>query len=403
MAEIVKAGFIADPVILDLIEADPQAAARPHRRGAARVDPARDRGQGRRGRRRREGIGRCARSSTTATPWPTPSNGASATSGATAPRCRSAWCSPPSWAGWPAGSTTPPCGRHRDVLTALGLPVTYDADALPELLEYMAGDKKTRSGMLRFVVLDGLAKPGRLEGPDPALLAAAYAEVMPPVARRRQMTTVLVLNGPNLGRLGQREPEVYGSTTYDDLVAMIEAEAAELGLSAVVRQSDSEAQLMAWLHAAADAGRPGDPQRRCADPHLDRAAGCLRASYGAADRGAHLECACARGLSAPLLPERGGDRSHRRTRSAGLPAGAALPRGARQPPERGRRLLRGCSSSSTPLGLSQWAARAPRWPPSRSAPRGNPAPLLIRPGSAGSARCDRRRGPRRTRRSRYRR
>ena len=67
--------------------------------------------------------------------------------------------------------------RHRDVLTALGLPVSYDADALPELLGYMAGDKKTRSGVLRFVVLDGLAKPGRLEGPDPALLAAAYADV----------------------------------------------------------------------------------------------------------------------------------------------------------------------------------------------------------------------------------
>jgi 3-dehydroquinate synthase len=67
--------------------------------------------------------------------------------------------------------------RHRDVLMALGLPVTYDADALPELLGYMAGDKKTRSGVLRFVVLDGLGRPGRLEGPDPALLAAAYAEV----------------------------------------------------------------------------------------------------------------------------------------------------------------------------------------------------------------------------------
>ncbi len=70
------------------------------------------------------------------------------------------------------------------------------------------------------------------------------------------MSTVLVLNGPNLGRLGQREPEVYGSTTYDDLVAMIEAEAAELGLSAAVRQSDSEAQLISWVHAAADAGDP---------------------------------------------------------------------------------------------------------------------------------------------------
>jgi 3-dehydroquinate dehydratase-2 len=70
------------------------------------------------------------------------------------------------------------------------------------------------------------------------------------------VSTVLVLNGPNLGRLGQREPEVYGSTSYDDLVAMIEAEAAELGLSAAVRQSDSEAQLISWVHAAADAGDP---------------------------------------------------------------------------------------------------------------------------------------------------
>lgn len=68
--------------------------------------------------------------------------------------------------------------------------------------------------------------------------------------------TVLVLNGPNLGRLGRREPEVYGNTSYDDLVAMIEAEAGELGLAAVVRQSESEAQLLAWLHAAADAGDP---------------------------------------------------------------------------------------------------------------------------------------------------
>jgi len=70
------------------------------------------------------------------------------------------------------------------------------------------------------------------------------------------MTTVLVLNGPNLDRLGRREPDVYGSTSYDDLVAMIEAEATELGLNAVVRQSNSEAQLLDWLHAAADAGDP---------------------------------------------------------------------------------------------------------------------------------------------------
>lgn len=53
------------------------------------------------------------------------------------------------------------------------------------------------------------------------------------------MTTVNVINGPNLGRLGRRETQVYGSTTHDDLVAMIEQEATELGLKAVVRQSDS--------------------------------------------------------------------------------------------------------------------------------------------------------------------
>ena len=70
--------------------------------------------------------------------------------------------------------------RHRAILTSLGLPVGYDADAFPDLLEYMAGDKKTRAGVLRFVVLDGLAKPGRLAGPDPALLAAAYTEVAAP-------------------------------------------------------------------------------------------------------------------------------------------------------------------------------------------------------------------------------
>ena len=44
------------------------------------------------------------------------------------------------------------------------------------------------------------------------------------------MTTVLVLNGPNLGRLGRREPEVYGSTTHEELVTLIEREAGELGL-----------------------------------------------------------------------------------------------------------------------------------------------------------------------------
>ena len=70
------------------------------------------------------------------------------------------------------------------------------------------------------------------------------------------MTTVLVLNGPNLGRLGRREPQVYGSTSYNDLVALIETEAAVLGITAVVRQTDSEAELLDWLHDACDADHP---------------------------------------------------------------------------------------------------------------------------------------------------
>jgi 3-dehydroquinate dehydratase-2 len=67
---------------------------------------------------------------------------------------------------------------------------------------------------------------------------------------------VNVLNGPNLGRLGRREPEVYGTTSHDDLVQLIENAAAELGLTAVVRQTDSEAQLLQWVHQAADAQEP---------------------------------------------------------------------------------------------------------------------------------------------------
>lgn len=66
--------------------------------------------------------------------------------------------------------------------------------------------------------------------------------------------TVQVLNGANLGRLGTREPEVYGSTTHAELVELIGAAAAELGLDVVVRQTDSEAELLGWVHDATDAG-----------------------------------------------------------------------------------------------------------------------------------------------------
>jgi 3-dehydroquinate dehydratase-2 len=68
--------------------------------------------------------------------------------------------------------------------------------------------------------------------------------------------TIQVLNGPNLGRLGKRESAVYGTFTYPELVAAIEGEAASLGLPVQVRQTDSEAELLGWIHEAADAKDP---------------------------------------------------------------------------------------------------------------------------------------------------
>lgn len=67
---------------------------------------------------------------------------------------------------------------------------------------------------------------------------------------------VWVLNGPNLGRLGAREPEVYGSTTHDDLVALCVGWGSDAGLEVEVRQTDDEAELVHWLHEAADAATP---------------------------------------------------------------------------------------------------------------------------------------------------
>jgi len=179
MAEVVKAGFIADPVILDLIEADPQAALDPAgpvlpelvRRSIqvkADVVAADEKESGLReilnyGHTLGHAIERRERYR-----W---RHGAAVSVGLVFA----------AELGRLAGRLDDAVvRRHRDILTALGLPVSYDPDALPELLKYMAGDKKTRSGTLRFVVLDGLAKPGRLEGPDPALVAAAYAEVSAP-------------------------------------------------------------------------------------------------------------------------------------------------------------------------------------------------------------------------------
>ena len=63
---------------------------------------------------------------------------------------------------------------------------------------------------------------------------------------------ILVLNGPNLGRLGSREPEVYGTATHDDLVRLCTDEGEQLGVEVKVRQTDDEATYLQWIHEATD-------------------------------------------------------------------------------------------------------------------------------------------------------
>ncbi|MFG1750032.1 type II 3-dehydroquinate dehydratase [Streptosporangium sandarakinum] len=70
------------------------------------------------------------------------------------------------------------------------------------------------------------------------------------------MRPVYVFNGPNLSRLGTREPDVYGAETFEDLVELCRKAGRELGLSVDVRQTDDEAELVGWLHEAADSRTP---------------------------------------------------------------------------------------------------------------------------------------------------
>jgi 3-dehydroquinate dehydratase II len=70
------------------------------------------------------------------------------------------------------------------------------------------------------------------------------------------MRQVLVLNGPNLGRLGIREPDVYGTATLDDVAEQCRETGRELGLHVEVRQTDDEAELIGWVHEAADGRIP---------------------------------------------------------------------------------------------------------------------------------------------------
>ena len=68
--------------------------------------------------------------------------------------------------------------------------------------------------------------------------------------------TVLILNGPNLGRLGRRQPEIYGHTTHAELVERCQEWGRDLGLEVEVRQTNHEGEMLDWLNAAADAGHP---------------------------------------------------------------------------------------------------------------------------------------------------
>lgn len=70
------------------------------------------------------------------------------------------------------------------------------------------------------------------------------------------MTRVLVLNGPNLGRLGRRQPEIYGSTTHAELAELCVQWGSELGLEVEVRQTNHEGELLDWLNQAADDATP---------------------------------------------------------------------------------------------------------------------------------------------------
>ncbi|MDV6013282.1 3-dehydroquinate synthase [Haloechinothrix sp. LS1_15] len=176
MAEVVKCGFIADPAILELIESDPAAAVDPD--GGAFAELVR-----RAIAVKAEVVAADLRESNLREIL----NYGHTLGHAIERRERYRWrhgaavsvgmvfaAELARLAGRLDDATA---DRHAAVLSTLGLPTRYDADALPQLLEGMRADKKGRAGVLRFVVLDALGKPGRLEGPDPSLLAAAYSAI----------------------------------------------------------------------------------------------------------------------------------------------------------------------------------------------------------------------------------
>jgi 3-dehydroquinate synthase len=180
MAEVVKVGFTSDPVILDLVQSDIEAATRadgPHTHElvqraiqvkadvvAADLHERESHAIGREvlnyGHTLAHAIERAERYQ-----W---RHGAAVSVGLVFAAELSRAAGRLSDAG---------VALHREILSGLGLPTSYPGDRWPALLEGMRLDKKTRGDMLRFIVLDDIGRPGRLEGPDPQLLAAAWSEV----------------------------------------------------------------------------------------------------------------------------------------------------------------------------------------------------------------------------------
>jgi 3-dehydroquinate synthase len=176
MAEVVKAGFIADPEILNLIEAHPAAAVDP--RGAVLAELVQ-----RSIRVKAEVVSRDLRESGPREVLNYGHTLAHAIEKAERYRWRhgaavSVGLIYAAELGRLAGRLDDATARrHREVLDLLGLPTSYRADAWPALYESMRVDKKSRGSRLRFVVLDALARPVILDDPDPQLLVAAYSVV----------------------------------------------------------------------------------------------------------------------------------------------------------------------------------------------------------------------------------
>jgi len=176
LAEVIKAGFIADPVILDLVEADPAAAARPggqHERelveravamkAAVVSADLREAGQ-----REFLNYGHTLGHAIEREENFTMRHGEAVAIGMVYAAA----------VGQAVGRLDQATARrHHEILAAVGLPTSYRAGAWPQLRRAMSVDKKARAARLRFVVLDGLARPGILADPPEELLEQAYAEV----------------------------------------------------------------------------------------------------------------------------------------------------------------------------------------------------------------------------------